>query len=66
MNEQWRGVDAEAHEAKAEALSFAVGVLDGVLPILDAIEQPLVRNTRALLERAQKRHNDAAKLGRAA
>jgi hypothetical protein len=63
VNEQWRTADAEAHEAKAEALSFACGVLEGVTPVLDSVEQPILRNAHDVLERARERHEQAAKLG---
>jgi hypothetical protein len=66
MNEQWKHSDADAHADKADALAVAIETVGGVLPMLDAIEQPTIRNAVALLERARDRHEQAAKLGRAA
>lgn len=66
MNDQWRNLDADAHESKAEALDFASQTVEGVEPMLDAVEVPVIRNARAILERARNRHIDAAKLGRVA
>lgn len=66
MNEQWKQADADAHADKADALAVAIETVGGVLPMLDAIEQPTIRNAVALLERARDRHEQAAKLGRAA
>jgi hypothetical protein len=66
VNEQWRQQDADAHEAKAEALAFAALTLQGVTDALEPIEQPVMRNAVTLLTRAQERHEHAAALGRAA
>jgi hypothetical protein len=65
-NEAWRGPDADAHLAKAEALEHAAETLAGVEGILDVVEAPVIRNAVALLERARDRHEHDAKLGRAA
>lgn len=66
MNEAWRHSDADAHMAKAEALDVALETLKGVEAMLDAVEQPIIRNTVALLTNAKERHENAAALGRAA
>lgn len=66
MNEQWRRTDADAHEAKAEALKFAEETVDGVMEVLAPIEQPIIRNAVAVMQRARERHETAAKLGKVA
>jgi hypothetical protein len=62
MNEAWRNFDADAHQAKAEALGIAIEALAGIKDALDSVEQRAITQTVALLDRARERHDDAAKL----
>ena len=62
MNEQWREDVARAHEAQAEALTHAADALRGVVASLDALEAQHVEGTIALLERAAKNHEEAARM----
>jgi hypothetical protein len=66
VNEQWRNADADAHEAKAEAIETAMEALAGLTGALDSVEELAIVQTVNLLQRARARHDKAAKLGRAA
>jgi peptide deformylase len=64
LNEQWRNVDADAHDAKAEAIQHAIDALTGLEGALDTVEALQVAGAKHLLERAAARHAEAAKLTR--
>lgn len=61
-NTQWRGAEADAHEAKADALRFAAETVEGIIDALEPLEQPSVRNAVAVMERARERHDAAGRL----
>ena len=56
----WRGCEADAHTAKADALQFALDSLAALDGAVDGLVWARVLDTMSLLELARERHEQAA------
>lgn len=64
MNETWKQLEADAHEAKGEALDLAHDTLAGVIDIVEKLNRPHIDAAMDALAVEAKRHHDAATLAR--
>lgn len=62
MNDSWRKLDAEAHEAKAEALSVAIAQLAGVAGLVKPPLAMMIEQTIIGMQHELEAHEQAAKL----
>lgn len=63
MNEApWKQAEADAEDAKAEAISFALDKLNDVAEIIEVTNRPMLEGCRQMLTAEQKHHEDRGKL----
>lgn len=62
MTDSWRQADAQAHEAKAEAIEHAIAALDAVRGFAPAMLRNTIDGAALALEAERDRHEQRAKL----